>query len=244
MRGQGLRGIAALDRLAPRNATRIWQRLATNKVVVASDKTRVIPTIQARSGAQVGLLLYNGRTLMCSEGVKRIRLVLSTLGTVQDASTDSSSAWPSTNSNRAIVRTGVGVSANLRHVICFSRRRELNRILVIGVGVSITANVMMTRAISVVVKAGVARGGGGFGGGKCDILVEPLRTPTADYRSYDKNQHRESNEPYNGKGASDSSGVFKETLAGVGVHNASGSGSGSDNSGDEYCATIGDGKVC
>ena len=240
MRSQRLGGVAALDRLVPYDSSSIWVRLATSDVVTASGKVLVAPVILARiSVAQVGLLLWYSRVLWCSVSVEWVRLVLSTLGTVQGASADSSSAWTSTSSNGVIVRIRIGGSADIRHAICFSRRRELDRSLV-GISIAITANTMTSRAVSVVVvEAGVVCSGSCFRSGKCNILVEPFRAPTTDYRCDNKYQYRESNEAHHGKSSSDSSGIFKEPFAGVGIHNSGSSRSRSNNSGDEYRVTIG-----
>ena len=93
----------------------------------------------------------------------------------------------------------------------------------VGIRVAITADTMAVRAISVVVvKARVVRSGSGFRGGKCNILVEPLRTPTTDYRCNDEDQDSESDKSYHAERASDSSSVIKETLVSTGIHGSSG----------------------
>lgn len=178
-------------------------------------------------------------------GAEWVWLVLSTLGTVQGASTDSGGTWTCTSSDGVIVWVRIGGTANIRHAVFFSCRREFDRILVVGVSVAITADTMAVRTISVVVvKVGVLRSGSGFRGGKCNILVEPLCTPTADHRCNDEDQDSESDKSYHAERASDSCSIVEETLVGVGVGDSSGCRGGSDNGGDNYGITIGNGKEC
>ena len=155
--------------------------------------------------------------MVCSVGMEWVWLVLSALGTIQGTSTDSGVAWPCTSSNSVIVRVGISVIANIRHAVCFSRRREFIR-------VAITTSAMAARAISVfVVKVGVMRSGSGFRGGKCYVLIEPFRTATADDRRDNENQYSESDESYHAESAGDGSSIVKEAFAGVvGAHDASG----------------------
>jgi hypothetical protein len=97
--------------------------------------------------------------------------------------------------------------------------------LVVGVSVAITAGTMAVRTICVVVvKARVLRSGSGFGGGKCNILVEPLCTPAADHRGNDEDQDSKPNKSYHAERASDGSSVVKEALIGIGIgiHDSSG----------------------
>ena len=182
---------------------------------------------------------------MCSVGAERVRLVLSTLGTVQSASTDSGGTWPRTSSDRVIVWVRIGGTTDFRHAVCFSCRREFDRVLV-GIGVAITADTMAVRTISVVVvKVGVLRSGSGFRGSKCNILVEPLCTPTADHRCNDEDQDSESDKSYHAERASDSCSVVEETLVGgVGIRDGSRCRGGSNNGGDNYGITIRNGKEC
>ena len=211
--------------------------------MAASEKIWVFPVILTGIPvAQAGLLLWHDRVLVCSVSVERVQLFLCTLGTVQGASTDSGGAWSPTSSNRLIVWIHISVSANTLHAIYFPHRRRLNRRLIVF-GVAIPANTMMTRAKSVViVKGGVMGGGSSFRGGERSILVELFCTPTTDYRSNNKYQYCESNEPNYGKGTGDSSGVFKETFAGVGIDNSGGSGGRSDNGSNDYRVAIRNGK--
>jgi hypothetical protein len=115
----------------------------------------------------------------------------------------------------------------------------------IVVGVPICANTMAARVESVVVvEVGVMRSGSGFRSGKCGILVELFCTPTTDNRCDDEYQYCDSGEPDHGKGTGDSSGVLEETFAaGVGIHESGGSGSGSDDGGDDDRITVGNGEV-
>lgn len=184
--------------------------------------------------------------MMWSVGAERVWLILSTLGTVQGASTDSGGTRTCTSSDRVIVWVCIGGTTNIRHAVCFSRRRELDRILVVGVGVAITADTMAVRTISVVVvKVRVLRCGSGFRGGKCNILVKPLCTPTADHHCNDEDQDSESDKSYHAERASDSCSVVEETLVGVGIcDSSSGCRGGSNNGGDNYGITIGNGKEC
>jgi len=239
MRGKGRGRVGALNRLLPRNSTD-WTRLrdAASDIITASDKTRVFPLcLGGASVTQVGRVLWRGRVVMYSVGMVRVWLILSTLGTVQDTSADSGGTWSSTSSNSVIVRVSVCGTANFRHAVCFSRRRELDRILVVGI------SIMAGRAVSVVVKVGVVCSGSSFRGGKRNVLVELLRTPTADHRCNDKDQYSESHEPDHAKCAGDSTGVVEEAFAAA-LHDASRCWSRSDDGGDDHCVTIGNGKEC
>lgn len=226
MRGQGRSRVVALKRLASNDPV-IWVGLRdalSDVITTAGEEIRVVPAILSRVPvARVGLVLRHGRIVMYSVDAKRVWLDLSALGTVQGASTDSGSTWPSSSSDRIIVWIRIGGATNIRHAVCFSGRREFDRILVVGISVAISAGTMAVRAIPVVVvKARVVRSGSGFRGGKCNILVEPLCTPTADYRCNDKDQDSESDKSYHAERASDSSSVVKETLARIGIHGGSG----------------------
>ena len=96
--------------------------------------------------------------------------------------------------------------------------------MVVGVSVTITASTMAARAVSVVVvEVGVVGSGSGFGGGKCHILVELVRAPSADYRGDNEDQYSESNESYHAECSGDSPGVAKEALgSSIGIHDIRG----------------------
>lgn len=132
----------------------------------------------------------------------------------------------------------MGNTANIRHAICFSRRSVCNRILVVGVGIPISASTMAVGAISIVVKVGVVGSGSGFCGSKCNILVEPLRTPTPDHCGDNKDQYSDSDESYHTECASNSCSVLEETLVGIGGHDPSGRRGRSNDGGDDYSVTI------
>jgi len=184
----------------------------TSCIITAHTETRIFPLILGGvSVPQVGLLL-DGWLVRRSIGIKRVRLVRSTLGTVQATSTDSCGTWASTGSDREIVWVRISGSADIRHVVRFSGRRERDRTLVVGASV----------AISVVVKVRAVGGGSSFRGGKRNILVEPLCTPSTNYRDDNEDQYCESNETYHAERASDGSSVIKETLAGIGIHSSGG----------------------
>jgi len=223
MRGQGRFRVGALNRLLPGNsASRARLRDVPSNIIATSDKTRVFPlTLGGVSVTQVGRVLWGGRVVMYSVGVVRVRLVLSTLGTVQDTSTDSGGAWSSTSSSSVILCVGVSGSADFRHAVCFSRGREFDRILVVGISIAVTASIMAARAVSVVVKVGVVGSGSSFRGGERYVLVELLRTPTADNRCNDENQYSKSDKSDHAKCAGDSTSVVEETFA-IALHDASG----------------------
>jgi hypothetical protein len=217
MRGKGRVRVAALNRLAPNNAVWVGLRDVVSDVVTTSDKVRVFPVILGSiSMPQVGLVLWHGLVVLERVGIVRDRLILPALGTVQGASTDSGGAWPSTSSDRVIVRVRIGSTTP-------SRRRERDRIMVVSIRVAVTASTMTARAISVVaIKVGVMCSGSGFRGGERYILVELLRATTSDYQRKNEDQYCESDEPYHAKRAGDGSSVAKETFVGVAVHGARG----------------------
>lgn len=109
-----------------------------------------------------------------------------------------------------------------------------------GVGIAISASTMAVGAIPVVVKIGAVGSGSSFCGSKCNILVEPLRTPTTDHRRDNKDQYSESDESDHTECASNSSSVVEETLAGIGIggHGPSGRRGRSNNGGDDYSIAI------
>ena len=243
MRGQGRVRVSALNRLLSGNSAS-WARFgdAASNIITTSDKTRVFPlTLGGIPVTQVDRVLWGSRVVMHSVGVVRVWLVLSALGAVQDSSTDSGGAWSSTSSRSVILRVVVSSSGNFRHVVCFSRGRECDRILVVSISIAVTTSVMAARAISVVVKVGVVSSSSSFRGGERYVLVELLRTPTADNRCDDEDQYSESDKSDHAECAGDSTSVVEETFA-IALHDASGCRSRSDDSGDDHGVTIGNGK--
>jgi len=212
MRGLGRGRVGALDRLLSCNSAG-WERLrySTSNIITASDKARVFPlTLAGISVSHVGWVLRHGRVVVYGVGMVGVWLVLSTLGTIQDASTDPSGTWSSTCSSSGVCVTG---TANFRHVVCFPGGRECDRILMVGISVAVTGYTMVARAIPVVVKVGVVGSGSSLRSGKCYVLVELLRTPTADHRRNDKDQYTESDKSDHAERAGDSTSVVEETFA-------------------------------